>query len=88
MVNPKSPIRVVMNAFFPALIADLFQEPESDQQVAAEANAFPSHEHQNDVCGQHQRKHEENEQIHVGKEAVVAFLVRHVADRNRCARAN
>jgi hypothetical protein len=59
----------------------LLEEPEADQQVAAESHAFPSDEHQNDVAGENQREHEENEKIQVREEAVIALFVRHVTGR-------
>ncbi len=40
-VKAKSPRRVVMKAFFPAADRRLLQEPEADQQIAAQAHAFP-----------------------------------------------
>ena len=58
----------------------LAQEVESDQQVAAQPHAFPADEQQQVVVGQHQRQHGEHEQVQVAEEAVVAALVRHVAD--------
>src|SRR5271166_768563 len=57
------------------------QEIEADQQVGAQAHAFPSHEHQGVVVGQNQRQHREHEQVHVPEEAVIPALVSHVADR-------
>ena len=57
----------------------LLQEIETDQQVAAQAHAFPSDEQQHVVRGEHQDEHEKHEQIQVGEEAVVAAFVRHVA---------
>ena len=57
----------------------LLQEPEANQQVAAQAHAFPPDEHHDQVRGQHQREHEEDEKVQVAEEAVVAALVRHVA---------
>ena len=79
MVKPKSPMRVVMKAFLPASDRGLLQEPEADEQVAAEAHAFPADEHQDDVGGEDQSEHEKDEQIQIGEEAVVAVFVRHVA---------
>ena len=38
-------------------------EPESDQQIGRKAHAFPADKHQQVVAGQHQRQHEEHEQI-------------------------
>ena len=78
-MNPKSPMRLTMNAFLPASEADFLQEIETDEQVAAEADAFPSNEEQDVVRGHHQDEHEEHEQIEVGEETVVAAFVRHVA---------
>ena len=57
----------------------LAQEVEPDQQVAAQAHAFPSDEQQQQIVRQDQRQHREHEQIQVAEEAVVAALVRHVA---------
>jgi hypothetical protein len=56
-----------------------FVEVESDQQVTAQPHAFPADEQQQVVAAQHQDQHEEHEQIEIGKEAVVAALMRHVA---------
>ena len=67
--------------FFARVGRRFLQEPEADQQVAAQAHAFPSDEHHDQVRGQHQRQHEEHEQIQVAEEAVVAAFVRHVAGR-------
>ena len=57
----------------------LLHEVEADQQVAAQTHAFPADEEQQVVTRQHQRQHEEHEQVQVGEEAVVAFLMLHVA---------
>ena len=65
--------------FFAGADRGLLQEPETDEQVAAEAHAFPADEHEDDVRGEDQSEHEEDEQIQIGEEAVVALFVRHVA---------
>ena len=57
----------------------LLQEPEADEQVAAQSDAFPADEHQQVVGRQHQRQHEEHEQVQVGEKAAVAGIVGHVA---------
>ena len=67
--------------FLPRINRRLLQKPESDQQIAAQPDAFPTHKHQHNVGGQHQRQHEEDKQIQVSEEAVISFLVRHVAGR-------
>ena len=47
--------------FFAGADGGLLQEPETDEQVAAEAHAFPADEHEDDVGGEHQSEHEEDE---------------------------
>ena len=61
--KPKSPIRLTMNAFWPA--SGLFRclIPEPDQQVRAEPDAFPADEHQRVVRAQDEDQHEEDEQV-------------------------
>ncbi len=51
----------------------------TDQQIRAQANAFPSHEQQHVVIRQDEREHGKHEQVHVSEEAVVAAFVRHVS---------
>jgi hypothetical protein len=52
--------------------------PETNQQVAAQAHAFPAQVEQEQVVGQHQHQHHADKQVHIGKEAVIAFVIRHV----------
>ena len=78
-MKPKSPMRLTMKAFLPASAADFLQEIKADEQIAAQADAFPADEEQHVVRGEDQDEHEEHEQIEVGEEAVVAALVRHVS---------
>ena len=80
MRKPKSPMRLTMKAFLPASAADVLLEPEADEQVGGEADAFPSDEHEQGVAGEDQRGHEEEEEVEVGEVAPVAFVVVHVAD--------
>src|SRR5581483_2789575 len=47
----------------------------------AEADAFPSHEHQQIAAGHDQHEHLGEEEIEVGEVARVAGLVAHVANR-------
>src|ERR1700686_3721760 len=58
----------------------LFKEIKTDEQVAAEADAFPSDEHEEHVVGKDEGEHGEHEKIHLAEEAVVAAFVAHVAD--------
>ena len=54
--------------------------PEADQQVGAEADAFPADEQQRQVVGQDQDQHREGEQVQVGEVAREVRVVPHVAD--------
>ncbi len=56
-------------------------EPEADQQVRGQADAFPADEQHQHRAAEHQQQHEEQEQVQVGEEAAEALVVRHVADR-------
>src|SRR5258708_2031520 len=55
-------------------------EVETDQQVRGQAYAFPPHEHQQVVVGQHQGEHEEHEEVQVGEESIEAAFMCHEAD--------
>ena len=55
--------------------------PEPDQQIAAQAHAFPAEIQQQQVVGQHQREHGRHEQVHVGEKAAVALVVPHELSR-------
>src|ERR1035437_2278807 len=51
----------------------------TDQQIRAQAHAFPSYKQKHVVIRQDERKHRKHEQVHVPKEAVVTAFVRHVS---------
>ena len=70
-----------MKAFLPATRVGEVVEPEADQQVRGEADAFPADEEDQQRAAQHEQQHEEQEQVQVGEEAAEALVVRHVADR-------
>ena len=67
---PKSPTRLTMNALLAALRRALPLDVETDQQVRADADQFPEHEHHRHVAGDHQPQHAEAEQREVLEEAV------------------
>ena len=62
-------------------------EPEADEQVGAQAHAFPADEHHQEVIGADQDHHGGDEEVEVNKEtgvapgiAIVAHIIVHVAD--------
>jgi hypothetical protein len=55
-------------------------EPEADEQVAAQPDALPAHEHDGEVRAEDQHQHEEHEQVQVREVARVARILVHVAD--------
>ena len=57
----------------------LLVEVETDQQIGTEPHAFPAHKHQHEVVGENQGQHREHEEVEIGKEAVVALFMGHVA---------
>src|SRR5579864_8067663 len=67
--------------FFARVGSGILQKEETNQQIGRETHAFPAHEHQQIVVRQHQREHEEHEEVQVRKEPIVAAFMRHVSDR-------
>ena len=67
--KPKSPTRLTMNALIAAALAVGAVVPEADQQVRAQADAFPAEEQLHEIVGRHQHQHEEGEQAQIGHEA-------------------
>ena len=55
--------------------------PEPDQQVGAQADAFPADEQQQQVVAQHQQQHRRGEQVKVREIARRVRVLGHVADR-------
>ena len=68
-------------SFLARVGSGVFEEEKADQQVRRKAHAFPAHEHQQIVVRQHQREHEEHEEVQVGEEPIIAAFMRHVPDR-------
>ena len=78
---PTSPMTFITKALRAAATAAR-SLPEADQQVAGQAHQGPADDQDDEVVGQHQQQHREDEEVHVGEEArvVVVGLVLHVAD--------
>src|ERR1700683_2625368 len=57
----------------------VFRVVEADKQIGREADAFPAHEHEQEVLCEHERENEEEEEVHVGKESPVTLFFSHVA---------
>ena len=72
MIMPKSPTRLTMNALLAAVEALLRSIVKADQEVRADADQLPEHEHHRDVAGDDQAQHAEAEQRQVLEEAVEA----------------
>jgi hypothetical protein len=56
-------------------------EPERNQQIRAQADAFPTHERHQEARAEHQHEHRSREQVHVREEAREPLVAVHVADR-------
>ena len=75
-------MRLTTNAFLPASRRRLLLEPEADQQIRAEPDAFPADEHHQEVAAEHEHQHERREQVQVREVAGERRRsVLHVADR-------
>ena len=53
----------------------------TNQQIRAETDTFPTHKHQQEVVGQHQRQHRKHEQVQKRKEAIEPAVFMHVPNR-------
>src|SRR2546421_10133741 len=56
-------------------------EPETDQQIRTEADHGPADDQPDEVAGEDEQEHREDEEVHVGEEAREAGVLPHVADR-------
>lgn len=54
--------------------------PETDEEVGAEAHAFPTEEREEQAVGEHEHDHAEQEQVDVGEEAGKTAIPVHVTD--------
>ena len=55
--------------------------PEADQQVGAQADAFPTDEQQRQRVAEHEHEHRGGEQVQIGEEARDVGILVHVAER-------
>ena len=80
-MKPKSPTRLVTNAFLPATGVRFLLEPERDEEVRAGADALPAEEGEQQVVAEHEHEHREHEQVQVDEELGEPRVAVHVADR-------
>ena len=65
--------------FLPGIDRGFSLEPEADEQVRTQSDAFPADKHQQVVISEDQRQHEEDEQIQVCEVTIEPLLVRHIS---------
>ena len=65
--------------FLPRVRRRFSQEIKTDQEIAAQPDAFPADEQKKQVVRGDEREHREHKQIQVAEEAVVTAFMRHVA---------
>ena len=80
-MTPQSPTRLTTKAFMPARGLLVVLVPEADEQVAAEADALPAEEHDDEVVPEDEEQHREDEEVQVREEAPVGRLRLHVGAR-------
>ncbi len=54
-------------------------EPEPDEQIACQSDAFPAEEHLDQIVGSHQHQHGEGEERQIGEEAWLIRVFVHIA---------
>jgi hypothetical protein len=57
------------------------EEPEADQKVRCRADEPPAHEQPDEVVGEHEGQHREDEKVHVREKARDRAIAPHIADR-------
>ena len=78
--EPEVPDAVDDERLEPRVGVDLFVEPEADEQVGAQPHPFPPDEHHGEARAEHERQHEEDEQIQLREVPSISGIVVHVAD--------
>ncbi len=64
----------------PCIGCRILLKPESDQEIGAETHALPAHKHQEEVVGQDEVEHHEDEEVEVGKIPGKTWIIMHVTD--------
>ncbi len=83
--RPRSPIRVVMNAFLAAAAAAGLSIPEANQQVRREPHNLPTHKQQQQAIGDQHPEHrprKQGEKAEKPGEVFVVVHVRHAVDKD------
>ena len=63
----------------PGIGGRILLKPETDQEIGTEAHTFPSDKHQQEVVGQDEVEHHEDEEVEVGEIPGITRIVMHVA---------
>ena len=79
-MKPKSPIRVVTNAFLPATAAARRSNQKETRRYEQQPDALPPEERHEEARAEHEDQHRGDEQVHVREEAREARVAVHVAD--------
>ena len=80
-MKPKSPTRLVTNAFLPATARRVALEPERDEQVRAEPDALPPEEGDEEAAPSTSTSIEATNRFRYAKNRREARVAVHVADR-------
>ena len=78
--EPKVTDPVHDKSFLPRFGVGLVAEPETDQQIRREADAFPADEQHGITSAEHEHQHERHEKIQIREVPRVARIVAHVAN--------
>ena len=80
-MKPKSPTRLVTNAFLPATAAELRSNQNEISRYEQRPDALPAQERQQEARAEHEHEHRRREQVQVREEPREAGVAVHVPDR-------
>ncbi len=80
-MKPKSPTRLVTNAFLPATAAEFRSNQNEISRYEQRPTPSQPEEREQEVRAEHEHEHRRREQVHVREEAAEAGIAVHVPDR-------